>query len=236
VLPRVAHPAAAAAVARRLRALGFDLYLGAEVRGVVRTGEPLEVEVAGGRLAADFVVVCTGTRSNLGLLEGSGLAAGGGVDVDEHMRTAAPGLLAAGDVARTRDPVTGERTVIALWSSARLQGRTAGLTMAGVDACRPGGAPCNVQHVADTLFASGGSFAAADRVDVDERDGSVAALGFLGSRLVGFNLFGDVGRAGPLAAALGHAPCDVAASGRLSAPLALAAVREGITWKTRNAG
>lgn len=236
VLPRVAHAAAAAAVARRLRALGVDLRLGAEVRAAARAGERLALEVAGGRLAADFVVVCTGTRPNLGLLEGSGLAAGGGVDVDERMRTAAPGLLAAGDVARTLDPVTGERTVVALWSSARRQGRAAGLTLAGADACCPGGVPCNIQHVADTLFASGGSYAAADRVDVDERDGSVAALGFLGSRLVGFNLFGDVRRAGPLARALGHAPSDLAASGCLSAPVALAAVREGITWKTRNAG
>jgi NADPH-dependent 2,4-dienoyl-CoA reductase/sulfur reductase-like enzyme len=237
VLPRVAHPVAAAALARRLRALGVGLHLGAEVDGVVRDGGLLELELAGGRVTADFVVVCTGTRANVGLLAGSGLAAdGGAVDVDERMCTAAPGLLAAGDVARTLDPVTGERTVVALWSSARRQGRAAGLTLAGVDACCPGGTPCNIQHVADTLFASGGSFAAADRVDVDERDGSVVALGFLGSRLVGFNLFGDVGRAGPLAAALGHAPCDSAASGCLSAPLALAAVREGITWKTRNAG
>jgi NADPH-dependent 2,4-dienoyl-CoA reductase/sulfur reductase-like enzyme len=236
VLPRVAHPAAAGAVARRLRELGVDLRLGAEVRGVVHTGELLELELGGDRLAADFVVICTGTRPNLDLLQGSGLDVDGGIDVDERMRTSAPGLLAAGDVARTLDQVTGERTVLALWSSARRQGRAAGLTLAGVDACCSGGVPCNIQHVADTLFACGGSFVAADRVEVDEREGSVAALGFLGSRLVGFNLFGDVRRAGPLARALGQAPCDLAASGCLSAPLALAAVREGITWKTRSAG
>jgi NADPH-dependent 2,4-dienoyl-CoA reductase/sulfur reductase-like enzyme len=236
VLPRVAHPAVAEVVAGRLRTSGVDLRLGAEVLGAVRDGEWLELELAGHRLTAAFVVVCTGSRPNLGLLDGSGLADAGGVDVDERLRTAAPGLLAAGDVARMLDPVSGERSVVALWSSARLQGRVAGLTLAGVDACCPGGVPCNIQHVADTLFAAGGSFTAADRVQVDDHDGSIAALGFSGSRLVGFNLLGDVGRAGPLTRALGHAPCELARDGCLSAAVSLAAVREDITWNAQSAG
>ena len=88
---------------------------------------------------------------------------GAGLDVDEGLRTGAPGLLAAGDVARTLDPVSGERLTVALWSNARRQGRVAGLTMAGVDARCPGGVPCNIQHAGDQLFASAGSLAAADR-------------------------------------------------------------------------
>ena len=66
--------------------------------------------------------------------------------------------------------------------------------------------------------------------EVEERDGSIAALGFSASRLVGFNLFGDVRRAGPLLRALGRAPRDPAADGCVSAAASLAAVREGITW------
>jgi hypothetical protein len=108
--------------------------------------------------------------------------------------------------------------------------------MAGADASCPGGVPCNIQHVAGTLFASGGSLDAAERVEVDERAGSIWVLGFSGRRLVGFNLFGDVSRAGPLARALGRTSCDLPPEGRTGAAFSLAAVREGITWKTRSAG
>ena len=155
--------------------------------------------------------------------------------MDEGLRTGAPGLLAAGDVARTLDPVSGERLTVALWSNARRQGRVAGLTMAGVDARCPGGVPCNIQHAGDQLFAGAGSLAAADRVEVDERGDAIAVLGFSGRVLVGFNLLGDVRRAGPLTRALGRAPRDPAADRRAGTAAALAAVREGITWTTRSA-
>jgi NADPH-dependent 2,4-dienoyl-CoA reductase/sulfur reductase-like enzyme len=247
VLPRVAHPIVAEAVTRRLMSLGGNVRLGVEVTRVVAAGERYVLGLAGSGagtephsstgpdVQADLIVVCTGSRPNLDLLEASGLCSAAGIDVDEAMRTAAPGLLAAGDVARTVDPVSGERGVVALWSSARLQGRTAGLTLAGASARCPGAAPCNIQHVADSLLASGGSFAAADRIEVDKTGGSVAVLGFSGSLLVGFNLFGDVRRAGPLARALGRAPRDLGRR-RSGGVVSLAAMREAITWKTSSAG
>jgi NADPH-dependent 2,4-dienoyl-CoA reductase/sulfur reductase-like enzyme len=145
-------------------------------------------------------------------------------------------LFAAGDVARTLDPVSGERLVVGLWSSARRQGRAAGFAMAGASAPCAGDAPCNIQHAGELLFASGGSLGAAETVDVEEGAGSVAVLGFSGRELVGFNLLGDVCRAGPLLRALGRAPGDLAASRCASTAAALAAVREEMTWTTRNAG
>ena len=251
VLPCLAHRACAATVARHLSERGLDLRLGLVASSVDRCDGRLEVSFedaaragagaasdpagAGRRDVAetfDLAVVCTGSRANLGLLEASGLADNGGIDVDEAMTAPAPGLFAAGDVARTVDPLTGERATTALWASARRQGRVAGLTMAGVTAASAGRAACNIQHAGDLLFASGGSLAAADVVDVDEREGSLAVLGFRAGRLVGFNLVGDVRRAGPLACALGSErrgarDCNVAA---------LAAAREMMTWTTRRAG
>jgi NADPH-dependent 2,4-dienoyl-CoA reductase/sulfur reductase-like enzyme len=241
VLPRAAHPACGQVVERRLRAGGHELLLGAAVGSVEQRGGRLRLRIRDGRgatreAAADLVVVCVGSRPNLGFLAGGGFDTSAGLDVDERLRTAVPRLLAAGDVARTLDPVSGERAVVALWSSARRQGRAAGLTMAGVYACCPGDVPCNIQHAGDQLFASAGSLAAADRVEVDERADTVAVLGFSGLRLIGFNLLGDVRRAGPLLRALGRAPSGLAASRRVSAAVSLAAVREGMTWTTRNAG
>ncbi len=240
VLPRVAHPACAQVVQRRLRARGHELVLGAALGCVEQRGGRLRVRIreaggAGREEAADLVVVCAGSRPNLAFLAGGGLDTAAGLDVDERLRTAAPGLLAAGDVARALDPVSGERVVVALWSSARRQGRAAGLTMAGVDVRCPGDVPCNIQHAGDQLFASAGSLAAADQVDVDERGDVVAVLGFRRRRLVGFNLLGDVRRAGPLLRALGRVPDDLAAGGRVGCAVSLAAVREGMAWTTRSA-
>ena len=52
--------------------------------------------------------------------------------------------------------------------------------MAGRGRVVPGDVPCNIQHAGELLFASGGSLAAADAVDVDERRDAVAVLGFSG--------------------------------------------------------
>jgi NADPH-dependent 2,4-dienoyl-CoA reductase/sulfur reductase-like enzyme len=235
-LPRVAHPACAEVVERHLRARGHDLRLGVSASAVERGDGRLRVTLDGAVESVDLIVVCTGSRPNLGLLEGSGLTSGAGLDVDESCRTAAPGLFAAGDVARTLDPMSGERLVVGLWSSARRQGRTAGLAMAGVRASSPGDVPCNIQHAGELLFASGGSLGAADSFELEEGQDSIAVLGFSVGRLVGFNLLGDTLRAGPLLRALGRTPCDLAASRCLSTAAALAAVREEMTWTTRHAG
>ena len=114
VLPRAAHPACAEAVERHLRSRGHDLRLGVSATVVERHDERLQVTLKAGVEAFDLVVVCTGSRPNLALLEESGLTAGAALDVDERCRSAAPGLFAAGDVARTLDPVSGERVVVGL--------------------------------------------------------------------------------------------------------------------------
>ncbi len=74
--------------------------------------------------------------------------------------------------------------------------------MAGVHAEYAANVPCNIQHVGDLLFASGGLMREYDTVDVSNVGRGLAALAFKGGRLVGFNLLGDVQAAGPLAQAL----------------------------------
>ena len=55
-----------------------------------------------------------------------------GVLVDEYLRTSAPDVYAAGDVAQVHDPHSGRAVLDVLWSTALAQGRVAGLNMAGV--------------------------------------------------------------------------------------------------------
>jgi NADPH-dependent 2,4-dienoyl-CoA reductase/sulfur reductase-like enzyme len=76
----------------------------------------------GTKLAADFVVLGVGVRPRTKLAEDAGLRVERGIVVDAFLRTSAPDVWAAGDVARY--PVDGGSWRIEHWTVAQSQGRT----------------------------------------------------------------------------------------------------------------
>ena len=98
---------------------GVDLRLGVGVEAIEAGDHAVErVRLSDGSvIEADLVVVGIGVIPNTGWLEGSGLTLDDGVLCDETT-LAAPGVVAAGDVARWPNPLFGEVMRVEHWEHA----------------------------------------------------------------------------------------------------------------------
>lgn len=129
------------------------------------------VELDGQAVTADVTVLAAGAAPRLELAHDLGLdTSAGGIPTDASMRTAVPGVYAAGDVALAHHPCAGRQLRTEHWGDALSQGEVAGRTAAG-DTAEWREIPGFWSTIGDRTLKKAGWGDGFDHVDIDERPG-----------------------------------------------------------------
>lgn len=96
-----------------------------------RNGKVTIATTLGKDVTADVAVAGLGIVPNTDLAQQAGLKVDNGIVVDEHLRTSAADIYAAGDVANFFNPALGTRLRVEHEDNANTMGRAAGRAMAG---------------------------------------------------------------------------------------------------------
>jgi len=159
ILPHVVDAGGAELVTEWLVRHGVTVRPGTRLTAIESAGGRRRLSLAGGEtIAADVVILATGVRPNLEWLHGSGVEVARGIVVDERLRSSAPNVHAAGDVAEAVDRVTGLRALFAIEPAAMEQGRVAGANLAGRETRYRGTLSMNVVDVQGLEIASFGAW------------------------------------------------------------------------------
>ncbi len=168
---------------------GVRFHLGSTVQAIDRESVTLS---DGTRVPVELVVVGIGVRPSTELAAAAGVACDRGVLVDEMLRASAPGVWAAGDLARWPDPSSGERVRIEHWVLAQRLGQAAARNILGSEE-RFRAVPFFWSRHYDVSIQCVGSavgFEAADSVG-DPRHGKGAVLFKRGGRILAVASVGD---------------------------------------------
>jgi len=149
VLPGYFDEQAASLIHRAFTEHGIKILTGSTVTHVTASKGTCTVSLESGpELSGNLLLVATGVKPRIDYLAGAGMEVGGGIAVDDMMRTSSRDIWAAGDVAEARSFFGGKKRVHATLPDAVEQGRIAGMDMVGDSALNPfiGGIPRNAYH------------------------------------------------------------------------------------------
>jgi len=160
VLPRMLDGESAGFVKNWLSSKGVAVHVGTTVKSITAgdQGEKLVHLENGDQIAADVVIIATGIKANLDLIDGAGIDADEGILVNDQMQASVPNIYAAGDVAQGPVLFGDQREVHAIQPTAVDQGRVAGANMAGKEIHYPGSLLMNVVDVCGLQTVSYGNW------------------------------------------------------------------------------
>lgn len=191
ILPSILNAEAAALVQAHIEAHGVQFYLSASVASFAPHTATL---TTGEKLPFDVLVTAVGVRPSTALVADAGGKVERGIVTDLRGATSLPDVYAAGDCAQSHDITTGQDKVLALLPNAYLQGRCAGINMAGGDAVFDTAMPMNAIGFFGLHMITAGSYDGEEWVE--KTDGSYKKLVTKDGLLKGYILIGEVARAG----------------------------------------
>lgn len=116
------------------RQKGVEVVTNDSVANLEKNGDRFTVRTRNGRaFEVDGVVAGIGIRPNVELAQQAGLQVENGILVDARLRTSAPDVFAAGDVANFFQAALGKRVRVEHEDNALQMGKLAGRNMAGAD-------------------------------------------------------------------------------------------------------
>ncbi|HUX04506.1 MAG TPA: FAD-dependent oxidoreductase [Acidimicrobiales bacterium] len=197
VMPRILDPETAAIAEAGLRARGVQLELGVEAQAFIGGATARGVRLADGReLDADLVIAATGVKPHVEFLGSSGIVTGWGVHVDDRLRTSAPDVVAAGDVAEAADWLTGKRFVHANFPNAVGQAKIAARNLLGAGFAYDGAEAMNsLKHLGIPIVAMG-TLEEPDEIVRWRANGVLRSVYLRGATITGVQLAGDITSAG----------------------------------------
>jgi len=159
LLPQLLDEGAGKLFLQAVRDEGVTVRTGALVSALAKKGEAIEVTLKdGATFTVDMAVVATGVKPHIQCLSNGAVAVNKGVLVNEYLATNHPDIYAAGDVAETKDFLSADRSIYAIWPTAVEQGRAAGANMAGAKQVYPGSLGMNVVELFNVTLAQLGRF------------------------------------------------------------------------------
>ena len=186
-----------AAIALELMRLrGVEVRLNTKAAAFIGNGKAEAVRLESSEvLKADVLIAATGVKPNVELLHDSGINSTRGIRVDEHLQTNVPDVFAAGDCIESPYRLTGEMYVHAIFPNAVEQGRVAGLNMAGYPVVYEGAERMNsLKHLGLPIMAAGEK--QGEQILQDHQGNQLRTIYLRDSRVVGFQLAGDIKNAG----------------------------------------
>jgi nitrite reductase (NADH) large subunit len=204
VLSRLMEPEDAFLLRKALDRAGLKIKTGCAATHIIAdptgvTGVALD---PGGELSCQMVCIGKGVRPNVEFLDGSDVRIERGIVTDRYTACSAPDTYAAGDVAVTFKPGSGDRIMTALWTNAVEMGRCAGRNMAGVKTAYSGTLGIlNATQVAQEPFVSMGVVHTKDQDfevyrHATEKTYRKVIFDPQGTRLIGAVFIGDITNAG----------------------------------------
>jgi len=157
-LPLMLDSELGAKIREHLQEKGITMRMAQKVEKILGDGQVSGVELSTGeQVDADMVFMNVGARPDTELAEKAGLEMGQfGVQVNRHLETSDPDILAGGDCVNNLHFVTGKPTPIQLRGPAVIQGRFIAKRLAGYDFPFPGLLGNSAVKLSDKYIAATG--------------------------------------------------------------------------------